>query len=157
MEIAIMPTPILDGAVTDESGNAHYNYMGDLNGGYMIPAKAAHKDMAKKFLAFLAEPEIIKDTFLLGGNYGAFEADFSTVESKMTACQKSVYETIKNAKSFGFRTPSNLALSNLAPFWLGSLGKPYSYIAYGKGGAKDYVNTVEAYVNAEWDNMWELV
>ena len=156
MEIAIMPTPLLEGAKTDANGDPiAVNYSGGA-GGWLVPSMAKNKSMAKKFLAFMAEEEQCKDKFLLSGQMSAYTCDYSSIVDKMTPCQKSVYNMVSSAKSFSFSTTSLLAIVNKATFWVDGAGSPYGRMLYDGYTAENYINAEANYIAKEWENMWSL-
>lgn len=80
-EVRMMPTPLVDGALTDESGNViRYNYPGQPD--YMIiPAQAKNKEGAKLFLAFCCKDEMLKKYTSITGTPRPFDYDISSCET----------------------------------------------------------------------------
>ena len=157
MKIAIMKTPLLDGAKTDADGNPiNVNYNGG-GGSWIIPKAAKNKSMAKKFLKFMAEEEQCRDKFLLSGQMSAFTCDYTSILDDMTYCQRSVYEMNKNAQNFAFITDSALALANKAYFWMDGAGAPYGRMLYNGLTAQGYINSEANYIAREWNNLWDLI
>ena len=156
VEIALMPTPYIDGALKDADGNYKKVSYGGNAGGYVIPAAATHKDLAKKFLAFLAEEETIKQVTLDSGSFSPFACDYTDVVEDLTVCQKSVYDTINGADSFGFISTSPIAAAGMGiGFWI--KGMPYASMLSGSTTARAFVAGEETYANAEWEKILERI
>lgn len=157
MNIAIMKTPYLENAKTDEDGNPiDVNFSGG-GSGWIIPKAASNKPMAKKFLKFMAEEEQCREKFLLSGQMSAFTCDYTAILDEMTYCQKSVYEMTKNAENFSFITTSPLAIANKATFWMDGAGVPYGRMLYNGLTPAGYINSEANYIAREWNNLWDLI
>jgi len=151
-EMAIMSTPALSNAKTDKDGNVvQVNYAGQV-GGWIIPAKAEHKDLAKKFLAFAAEPSQVKQHALDCGSYMPYECDFSDIYDKLSTCQKSVYDMTQNAKTFTFISSNPITyIGARLEVWI--QGLPYAYILNKQKTASQIIDAEYNYLKDEWDNI----
>lgn len=154
MEIALMPTPYLANAKKDAEGNyIRVNYSCSANSMF-IPAKAAHKELAKKFIVFLSEEAQVKAFVAETGSPRPFNYAIDNLEG-LTACQKSVIEAWQNSQNFVFITTSKLSVTGIAFPW--KKGYPYGQMIFKdangnrKSGA-DYVKEEAEFVATEWNN-----
>ena len=149
MEIALMPTPVIEGAKTDADGNPiRVNYAGEVSG-WFIPSAAKNKDMAKKFMIFMAEEQQCKNMIKDSGMMPGYKYDYSDIYDSLTVCQKSVYDALNDAQSFAFVSTSVVSKAGLG-FW--AKGQPYDAMLTGtQMSAEDVVRAEETYVEAEWN------
>ncbi len=154
MEIALMPTPILDGAKTDENGDPiKVNFNCSANS-IFIPKAAAHKDMAKKFIAFMCEPDMVADFISEAGSPRPLKVDISKVEG-LTTCQQSIIDVWSTSQNFAFKTTSVLSNTGRAGVWM--KGYPYGAMMFKDSNGKqmtaaEYINAEYAYCATEWSN-----
>lgn len=154
MEIGIMETPYIDGARKDDQGNYIKVSGGGEASGYVIPADAENKEMAKKFLAFLAEEDVIKQRTIDSGSFSPFVCDYSSVVDKFSFFQKSVYNIYNGAERMVFVSNSPIVAAGMGVgFWI--KGNPYTAILTGESTPEDFVKGEEAYANTEWKNILE--
>ena len=143
MEIALMPTPVIEDAV-----EANVTYAGEV-GGWFIPAAAQNKDLAKKFMIFMAEEQQCKNMLKDSGMFPAYTYDYSDVYESLTPCQKSVYDIKNTSKNFAFVSTSTVFKGGLG-FW--ATGVPFdSMLSGSKKSAEEVVRAEEEYVNKEWN------
>jgi len=78
-----------------------------------------------------------------------YNYDYSDIYDSLTVCQKSVYDTLRDAQSFAFVSTSVVSKAGLG-FW--AKGQPYdSMLSGSKMSAEEVVRAEEAYVADEWD------
>lgn len=94
-EIRMMPTPLMDGALTDENGKPYtYNYSGQPPF-VAIPKKAENKEGAKAFLAYCCRDEILQLITKLTGTALAFDYSIESIE--LNGFQQSCIDIWKDA------------------------------------------------------------
>lgn len=113
VEMRMMPAPFLKEAKKDANGNPiRVNYTVGAGDSIIIPKKAPNKELAKKFLLFLARDENIKmftektSGVLLAMDYS--NVDFS--DSNLSEFSKSVLEISENSQKFNLYSNSLMAL-----------------------------------------------
>jgi N-acetylglucosamine transport system substrate-binding protein len=113
MEMAIMPTPLLKDAKKDNNGNPiRVNYAVGMGDSIIIPSFSKEKDLAKKFLLFMARNENLK-AFTEKTNGVMLAMDYSDVhfeDNKLSTFAKGIYEINTNSKKFGLYSSSLLVL-----------------------------------------------
>lgn len=132
VEMDIMPAPFLKDAKKDSDGNyIRVNYSVGAGDSIIIPAKSRNKELAKKFLLFLAKDENMKlftektNGVLLGFKYDNVNFD----DSNLSKFAKSVIEINKESKKFNLYSNSLLVLNGkLSIEWTPSNLQPYSEI-----------------------------
>lgn len=154
MEIALMPTPYLDNAQKDEHGDPIQVSFNCSANSMFIPSAAAHKDIAKKFIKFLCEPDMVAEFVSKTGTPRPIEFDAESITG-LTTCQQSVLDVWKNAKGFTFITTSPLSVIGQASVW--KRGYPYSSMIFkdtngNRKTPKTYVDEEYAYCAREWNN-----
>ena len=154
-EIAIMPTPAIDGARLDNNDEVIKVSYSGLCTGWVIPAKAAHVELAKKFFVFAVEEEQLRDYMVDCGGVLPYECDYSSIISKLTPCQKSVYEMVNNAYGIRFISSNPITYAS-AKIGVWTQGEPYGTILNGTKTPQQFIDSEWNYVNAEWDNLVRL-
>ncbi len=153
IDIALMPTPYVKEAKKDANDEFIYvNYSGEV-GGSFIPAAAKNKELAKKFLVFLAEEETGLNAFKESGWTFGFKADYSKVYDELSVCKKSIANAYENAITFGYQPETNFKYSGFAGFWMN--GIPYDVMLSPNNtlDAEAYVRKESNWVLTEWDEM----
>lgn len=153
VEIAIMPTPFLENAKKDGDEYITVNFNCSANSMF-IPSSAAHKDIAKKFIAFLSEEEMVNEFVQFTGSPRPFKYDIKATEN-LTACQQSVIELWGRAQNFTFMTTSKLSVIGRAMVWM--KGYPYGPMIFkdsdgNRVSAEQYVEEEYAFCSTEWPN-----
>ena len=152
MEIALMPTPVINGAKTDAEGKPiQVNFNCSANS-IFVPKNAAHKDTAKKFIAFMCEPDMVADFISEAGSPRPLKVDLSKVTG-LTACQQSVIDIWSTAQNFTFMSKSVLTNTGRAGVWM--KGYPYGAMMFKDSNGKrqtaaEYLNEEYSYCAAEW-------
>ena len=153
IDIALMPTPYVKEAKKDANDEYIYvNFAGNI-GGSFIPSQAQNKDMAKKFLAFLAEEEVVLDTFKESGYTLGFSADYSSIYNELSVCKKTIANAFENAITFSYQPDTDFKYSGFANFWMN--GDPYEQLLSPNNtlDAEGYVRKESTWVLTEWDEM----
>ena len=141
MEIALMPTPAIEGAKV-----VNVNYAGEV-GGWFIPSAAQNKDLAKKFMIFMAEEQQCKNMLKDSGMFPGYNYDYSDIYNDLTPCQKSVYNVMNTAQSFAFVSTSVVSKAGLG-FW--AKGQPYdSMLSGSRMSAEAVIQAEDNYLNGE--------
>ena len=150
-EMAMMPTPAIEGAKKDANGNVisiNVNSSGDF---ILIPRKAKAADMAKKFLAFINTKQGCEIFTAATGAIRPFQYEPSKVEG-LTAFAKdaatqwensiNLYQTSTSVKYFN----NNV---NLWPFY----GSPYARMVQDGDSAAEVHKAICDYVSQYWNTL----
>lgn len=122
MEMAIMPTPflshlegdvdVIDAKKDDQDNPIRVNYTVGAGDSIIIPKSAPHKDLAKKFLLFLAKDSSLQ-TFTEKTRGVLLAMDYSNVdfsESNLSAFSQSVIEINNNSERFNVYSSALMVL-----------------------------------------------
>lgn len=121
VEMALMPTPFIEGAKTNTEGKPiRVNYAVGAGDSIIIPASSSEKALAKEFLRFIAKKESLK-TFTEKTNGVMLAMDYTGVsfeETDLSTFGEGIVDTNKNAQKFDLYSSSLLVLDGkLAIQW----------------------------------------
>ena len=150
-EMAMMPTPAIDGAKTDANGNVISINVNSSGGFILIPRKATAAEAAKKFLEFINTKQGCEIFTKATGAIRPFQYEPSKVEgltpfAKDAATQWensiNLYQTSTSEKYFN----NNV---NLWPFY----GSPYSRMVQDGDSAAEVHKAIGDYVSQYWNTL----
>lgn len=150
-EMAMMPTPVIEGAKTDANGNTinvNVNSSGDF---IVIPRKAKNPEYAKKFLAFMNTKEGCEIFTKYSGGIRPFKYQPSQIEG-LSAFTKDVATQWENSINL-YQTSTSIKYFNnnvnLWPFY----GSPYARMVQDGDTAEDVQKAIVDYVLKYWDTL----
>lgn len=151
-EMALMPTPFIDGAKTENGERIVVN--NTLASDYaIIPSMAQNKALAKKFLAFMCKDEMLQLYLDSAGTVRPFKFEPDT--SKLTTCQKSIVDIWSTAKNFYNVSETGFSVIQRAnPF---ASGLPYGSMSAKTRTPAAYMADNYAFVAGEWGNWVEQI
>lgn len=125
-----------------------------------IPVYSQKKELAKRFLQFMATDEAIEMYVKASGGYRTmfrYDYDKPEIQNAMSTFMKSTNELIENSKLFFLKHKDPIfSLTGLVFMKNGITGTPESYLS--AGNAKDYLSASEIYqknytsLKAQWKN-----
>lgn len=143
-EMKMMQLPAIDGAKDPLVNNT---MAGDFA---IVPAKAANKELAKKFLEFMARDDMLKLFTEKTGGVRPFQYDALSVNG-LTEFNKSAIEIWKNSKNIYLYSDSPLYYNSLYDWPMA--GAPYMMIYVGDSTAKDTYDETYTFVKQKWEGL----
>jgi N-acetylglucosamine transport system substrate-binding protein len=150
-KMALMETPHVSGAKKDSSGNViktNVNSAGDF---MVVPVKAAHKDVAKKFLTFISGKEANESFTKNAGGFRPFKYSVSSLEgiSDFTKSCAAIFDNSTNL----FKVSNNsMYYLNLVNDWPG-YGSPYARMIQDDDKPADVMSNIHTYVADHWTSF----
>jgi len=149
-EMAMMKTPAIDGAkTTDVAFNPPLDFI-------IVPAKAEHKDYAKKFLAFMNSKKGCEIFAKYANGLRPFShykaSEESTASNFMKSCAK-----IQESCTMCYQVSSNpMWYENMVGMWPG-YGTPYGKMIQDDEDADTVMSNIHTYVDSCWDDWKKQV
>ncbi|WP_264229522.1 ABC transporter substrate-binding protein [Acholeplasma laidlawii] len=151
MEMRMMPAPFVAGAKTDNEGNPiRVNYTVGAGDSIIIPKKAPNKELAKKFLLFLAKDESIA-TFTEKTNGVLLAMNYDTVEldsSNLSEFSKSIIEINQNSQKFNLYSNSLMILEGKVGLEWPPQNLQYYATLFNHYNNRDYLTNPEGWLAA---------
>lgn len=150
-EMALMPTPAINGAKTDDNGeviSVNVNSSGDF---ICIPKKAKNTEMAKKFLKFINTKEGCEIFTRYSGGIRPFNYKPSEVEGLSDFTLDIARQWEKSINLYQTST-SYMYFNNDLNLWPG-YGSPYARMVQDGETAEEVCNTIYSYVASNWSKF----
>ena len=153
-EMAMMPTPFIDGAKTDANGNPIQVNCSSAGDFFVLPKNAPNKEGAKKFLKFINTREMCYEYTRRTGVMRPFNYKPSEIPNlQATAFAKSCLDIYENSVTLYQFSDSPLFWLNYCNKWAG-IGAPYGRMVQDNETAEAMFNEEIANVNSLW-NRWK--
>lgn len=157
LEIRMMATPYIDGAKKDANGKPiqiNNGWSGFDN--FIIPAKAAHIELAKKFLIFSCSDKMLKLYTQKTGSARPFNYSVDDITG-LTGFSKSVLDIWQNSQSIYQISTSPMHVQRMfSSYWPTGLSPYISISSSGKSASTVFEEEI-AFVNRNWDAWSKLV
>lgn len=151
MEMRMMPAPFMKDAKKDENGNPiRVNYTVGAGDSIIIPAKAPNKELAKKFLLFLAKDSSIA-TFTEKTNGVLLAMNYDTVnlnDENLSEFSKSILEINQNSQKFNLYSNSLMVLEGKVGLEWPPQNLQYYATLFNHYNNRDYLTNPEAWLAA---------
>lgn len=149
----MMPAPFLTDAQKDE--NDKYISINYAAGGFdfmSIPSKAANKEGAKKFMAFMLRDDMLKRFAVTTGSVRPFESDYESIMPNLSEFSRSVIEIIENSSESYFDLNTGKFKYSRSFKFLTS--NPYISIVNGNNPST-FVASEYQEAKVRWNNEWK--
>ena len=144
-KMAMMKTPKM-------AGSTHENLSCNTSGDFMVvPAKAAHKDLAKKFLAFISSERCALSFSKDAGGLRPFKYEPSKIEG-ISDFSKGVFEIYENSTNLFDVSNNPMYYQNFVNVWP-SYGTPYSRMIQDEETPQEVINAIYNYVSSHWSTF----
>ena len=117
----------------------------------VVPARAAHKDLAKKFLAFISSERCALSFSKDAGGLRPFKYEPSKIEG-ISDFSKGVFEIYENSTNLFDVSNNPMYYQNFVNVWP-SYGTPYSRMIQDEETPQEVINAIYNYVSSHWSTF----